>query len=178
MLRILSLSPGSLCRIVASVDNGYLVLSASTWLTAAFWLEIQRHQVTTTTDHFAFQVKCKAMVRSFTNTLCPMGTSHGQFSKILTEDTSKLDHYFKMSCVYFLFSCSAVWNVVLWLTIPWWGPTPVPLTIFRSNSKFHQNLQCSGLKWTGSITTKFCTHHDSMTVVKCAKFRCDRLSIF
>ena len=55
---------------------------------------------------------------------------------------------------------------------------PVPLKIFRSNSKFDQNLQCSGLKCTPPITTKFCTRHDSVTVVTHAKFCCDRLSIF
>ena len=55
---------------------------------------------------------------------------------------------------------------------------PVPLTIFRSNSKFDQKLQCSSLKCTLPTTTKFCTRHDSVTVVTCAKFRCDRLSMF
>ena len=49
---------------------------------------------------------------------------------------------------------------------------PVPLTLFRSNSKLNQNLQCSGLKYTLPITTTFCTRHDSYTVVTCAKFRC------
>ena len=59
------------------------------------------------------------------------------------------------------------------------GPqAPVPLTIFRSNSKFNQNLQCSGLKYILPITTKFCTRHDSYTVVTCARFRCDRFNIF
>ena len=47
---------------------------------------------------------------------------------------------------------------------------PVPLAIFRSNSKFYQNLPCSGLKCTLPITTKFCTHHDNVTVVTCANF--------
>ena len=56
--------------------------------------------------------------------------------------------------------------------------TPVPLTIFRSNSQFHQNLPCSGLKYTLPITTKFCTLHDIVTVLTCAKFRCDWLNIF
>ena len=55
---------------------------------------------------------------------------------------------------------------------------PVPLTIFRSNLKFDQNLECSSLKCVLPITTKFCTLHDSVTVVTCAKFHCDRLSIF
>ena len=55
---------------------------------------------------------------------------------------------------------------------------PVPLTTFRSNSKFDQNLQCSSLKCTLRTTTKLCTRHDSVTVVTCAKFCCDRLSIF
>ena len=55
---------------------------------------------------------------------------------------------------------------------------PVPLTIFRSNSKFDQNLQCCSSKCHLPITTKFCTRHDSVTVVTCAKFHCDRLSMF
>ena len=50
---------------------------------------------------------------------------------------------------------------------------PVPLTIFRSNSKFDQNLECFSLKYSQPITTKFCTRHDSYTVVPCAKFRRD-----
>ena len=41
-------------------------------------------------------------------------------------------------------------------------PAPFPLTLFRSNSKFNQNLPCSGLKYTLPITTKFCTRHDSV----------------
>ena len=40
------------------------------------------------------------------------------------------------------------------------------------------NLQCYGLKYTVQITTKFCTRHDSINVVTCAKFCCDRLSTF
>ena len=55
---------------------------------------------------------------------------------------------------------------------------PVPLTRFRSNSKFDHIWQCSGFKCALPITTKFCTCHDSVTVVTCAKFRCDWLSIF
>ena len=44
--------------------------------------------------------------------------------------------------------------------------------------EFNQNLQCSGLKYTLPITTKFCTRHDSVTIVTGAKFRCDWLNIF
>ena len=56
---------------------------------------------------------------------------------------------------------------------------PVPLPIFRSNSKFDQNLECFSLKnFSQPITTKFCTRHDSHTVVPCAKFRRDWLSSF
>ena len=51
------------------------------------------------------------------------------------------------------------------------GQAPVPLTIFRSNSKLNQNLECSNFKYTSPITTKFCTHHDvckmSSWSVKC-----------
>ena len=54
----------------------------------------------------------------------------------------------------------------------------VTLTIFRSNSKLDQNLKCAGFKCTLPTTTNFCTRHGCVTVVTCAKFRCDRLSIF
>ena len=54
---------------------------------------------------------------------------------------------------------------------------PVPLTGFRSNSKFDQILECSGLKYAQLITTTFRTRHDNVTVVTCAKFRCDRPNI-
>ena len=44
---------------------------------------------------------------------------------------------------------------------------PIPLRIFRSNLKLDQNLQCSGLKCTQPITSKFCTGHDSNFAVIC-----------
>ena len=55
---------------------------------------------------------------------------------------------------------------------------PVPLNIFRSNSKFEENSKHSSVKYTRPITTIFCTRHDSVTVVTCAKYRCDRSNIF
>ena len=55
---------------------------------------------------------------------------------------------------------------------------PVPLSIFRSNSKFDENSKHSNVKYTLPITTIFCTCHDSVTVVTCAKYRCDRSRIF
>ena len=55
---------------------------------------------------------------------------------------------------------------------------PVPLSIFRSNSKFDENSECSSFKYTRPITTIICTLHDSDTVVTCAKYRCDRPRIF
>ena len=69
-------------------------------------------------------------------------------------------------------------SVIVDSCIRYCSQAPVPLTIFRSNSKFDQNLKCPGLKYTLPITTKFCTRHDSVTVVTCAKFRCDWLSLF
>ena len=51
---------------------------------------------------------------------------------------------------------------------------PVPLMVFRSNSKFDKNLECYSLKYGQPITKKFCTRHDSVTVVTCAKFLCDQ----
>ena len=64
------------------------------------------------------------------------------------------------------------------ISLAWVHQVPVPLTIFRSNSKFDQNLQCSCLTRTQLITTTFCTRHDSYTVVTCAKFRYDQWSMF
>ena len=55
---------------------------------------------------------------------------------------------------------------------------PVPLSIFRSNSKFDENSKHSSFEYARPITTIFCTRHDSVTVVTCAKYRCDRSSIF
>ena len=69
-------------------------------------------------------------------------------------------------------------SVILLLSDQTWGLAPVPVTIFWSNSKFDQNMQCSGLKYTPLVAMQFCTRHDSYTVVTCAKFHCDRLSIF
>ena len=42
---------------------------------------------------------------------------------------------------------------------------PVQLTIIPSNSKSDQNMMCSGLKCTLPITTKLCTHHDSIKIL-------------
>ena len=47
---------------------------------------------------------------------------------------------------------------------------PVPLTVFRSNWNFDQNMERSSLKWIQPITTKICTLHDSYTVVTCTIF--------
>ena len=55
---------------------------------------------------------------------------------------------------------------------------PVPLSIFRSNSKFDENSERSSFEYTRPITTIFCTRHDSETVVTCAKYLCDRRRIF
>ena len=55
---------------------------------------------------------------------------------------------------------------------------PVPLSIFRSNSKFDENSERSSFEYIGPITMIFCTRHDSDTVATCAKYRCDRPRIF
>ena len=49
-----------------------------------------------------------------------------------------------------------------------------PTNGIPSNSKFDQNLECSGLKYSQPITMKLCTRHDSVIVVMCAIFRCNR----
>ena len=38
---------------------------------------------------------------------------------------------------------------------------PIPLTVFWSNSKFNQHLECSSLKHVQLITMTFCTCHDN-----------------
>ena len=65
-------------------------------------------------------------------------------------------------------------------TCQWYSPgqAPVPLSIFRSNSKFDENSERSSFKYLRPITTIFCTRHDSDTVVTCAKYLCDRPRIF
>ena len=59
---------------------------------------------------------------------------------------------------------------------PLYDQAPVPLTIFRSNSKLVQNVTC--FEMFSTITTIFCTRPNSVNVVTCTEFRCDRLSIF
>ena len=65
---------------------------------------------------------------------------------------------------------------------PRWGhygcQAPVPLSIFRSNSKFDENSKRSSFKYIRPIPTIFCTRHDSDTVVTYAKYRCNRPRIF
>ena len=55
---------------------------------------------------------------------------------------------------------------------------PVPLSIFRSNSKFDEKSERSSFRYTRPITTTFCTRHDSDTVVTCGKYRCHQPRIF
>ena len=45
-------------------------------------------------------------------------------------------------------------------------------------SKLDQILEGYGLKCTLPIASKFCTCHNNVAVVTCAKFHCDRLSVF
>ena len=68
--------------------------------------------------------------------------------------------------------------VIMLTTLPLTLQATVPLSTFRSNSKFDENTERSSFKYTGPITTIFCTRHDSDTVVTCAKYRCDRPRIF
>ena len=71
-------------------------------------------------------------------------------------------------------TCCVVFWHVLCLVV---SLAPVPLSIFRSNSKFDENSKHSSVKYTRPIITIFCTRHDSVTVVTCAKYCCDRSSI-
>ena len=95
--------------------------------------------------------------------------------RCLTQPKSHCTVHFLKNTAKYCVRCSASR-----LLIPGSVPVqaPVPLTKFRSNLKFDQNLECYTLLCALPITTKFCTRHDSATVVTCAKFHCDRLSIF
>ena len=88
----------------------------------------------------------------------------------------------------YVFIALCVCWVVVWFDVKWddaWREAvfslnvwpvlaPVPLTVFRSNSKLGQDLECFGLNYAQPITTTFCIRHGSYTVVTWAKFRCDR----
>ena len=50
---------------------------------------------------------------------------------------------------------------------------PASLTAFGSNSKFGQNLECFGLKYTQSITVQFYISHNNYIVLTFTKFSCD-----
>ena len=55
------------------------------------------------------------------------------------------------------------------------GPEPIPLAIFPSQRQFDVN--CSNPNTTEGIATKFCTWHDSIAAVACAKFCSDLMVI-
>ena len=75
--------------------------------------------------------------------------------------------------------CACWWLIVLGAArLAYSILAPVPLTVFRLNSKFDKNLECANWKYAQPIARKFCTRHDSYTVVTCAKFCCDRQSTF
>ena len=76
------------------------------------------------------------------------------------------------------YNVTKIINMFKWHLCHMMHQAPVPLSIFRSNSKFDENSKHSSVKYTRPVTTIFCTRHDSVTVVTCAKYRCDRLSIF
>ena len=94
----------------------------------------------------------------------------------LQKKASKISQNFKF---FFSINFNATFTECLNVPLPnSLDQAPVPLTTFLLNSKFDQNLQSSSLKYTLLITTKFCTRHDSYTVMMCAKFYCDQLNIF
>ena len=107
-----------------------------------------------------------------------------QHENHVTEGSSALNSNFLK--IYLFFEPRWVFLKNLYLAKPiksWWPQpfgdmAPVPLSIFRSNSKFDENSKHSSVRYTRPITTIFCTHHDSVTVVTCAKYRCDRSYTF
>ena len=53
-----------------------------------------------------------------------------------------------------------------------WGPGARP-----TDAGIFDRIRNSAKLWSLLVTTKFCTRHDSVTVVTCAKFRFDRQNI-
>ena len=99
-------------------------------------------------------------------------------------------NYHQVTCSLYVFSDTTKWfisdirmfvhgtsDTAKWNLNAYCDQAPVPITIIQLNQRFDQNLQCSGLRYTLPITMKFCTCHDSVTVVTCAKFSCDRLNV-
>ena len=81
----------------------------------------------------------------------------------------------------FLFSCMDLSSHDIRCKLLWTSnvpQAPVPLSIFRSHSKFNENSECSSFEYTRPTTTICCTRHDSDTAETCAKYRCDRPRIF
>ena len=90
----------------------------------------------------------------------------------------KASSHWQQKATKFCITCPLWWESPDEHWIHMWNQAPVPLSIFRSTSKFDENSKHSSVKYTRPITTIFCTLHDSVTVVTCAKYRCDRSSIF
>ena len=88
-----------------------------------------------------------------------------------------LHSYLRFDKLYPIFALSSS-SSILHHHHPVASQAPVPLSIFRSNSKFDENSERSSFKYIRPITTIFCTRHDSDTVVTCAKCRCDWRRIF
>ena len=108
----------------------------------------------------------------------PLGTNFTEISIKIYKFSFKKIHLKMLSGKWLPFCFSL--NVLVFSTTHHQHPlqAPVPLSIFRSNSKFDENSECSSFEYTRPITTIFCTRHDSDTVVTCAKYRCDRPCIF
>ena len=70
-----------------------------------------------------------------------------------------------------------VWPCVSWLLLALGQShdcqqASVLLTVLRSKSKFHLNLDYSGLEYVQPSPTKCSIYHDNCIVVTCAKFCC------
>ena len=110
----------------------------------------------------------------------PRGTE-GLTGEVLCQNSNIKDPEMKRTYWWLIDSCYGYWQLPISTQLPWWWSVsrhPIPLMVFRSNSKFDQNLECCSLKHAQLIATKFCTCHDSYTVVICAKFHWDQQRIF
>ena len=110
----------------------------------------------------------------------PSGTE-GLTGEVLCQNSNIKDPEMKRTYWWLIDSCCGYWQLPISTQLPWWWSVsrpPIPLTVFRSNSKFDKNFECCSLKSVQLIATKFCTSHDSYTVVTYAKFRWDQQRTF
>ena len=180
-------------RLILSVINWNCWLIIRRWISLllAVFLGTCTEFINSTFKHFVFQratwrtdSSCPSL-----NVSCPSNTHNGRKSKCckIGQFMSKCIYYpnhmpgrkwdktsvweWKYCCPHVISFDSGQSGLWRFLKPDIADHAPVPLTVFRSNSKCDQN---SSSTYAQPITTKIFIRHDSCTVVTCATFCCDR----